>query len=61
MIRKITLISKFVTSHHEKRTIAIHILHNILRSKGDQTIKFGQLTEYDMRKILLEKSLQVMQ
>ena len=39
-----------------KRTIAIHILPNISRSKGNQTLKFGQLTEYNMRNIFLEKS-----
>ena len=26
-----------------KQTIAVHILSNISRSKGDQTMKFGQL------------------
>ena len=29
---------------------------NISRSKGNQTMKFGQLTDYDMRNIFLEKS-----
>ena len=29
---------------------------NVSRSKGNQTIKFSQLTEYDMRRIFLEKS-----
>ena len=28
---------------------------NISRSKGNQTIKFGQLIEYNMRKKFLEK------
>ena len=28
----------------------------ISRSKGNQTIKFGQLIEYDMKNISLEKS-----
>ena len=32
------------------------MLPNILRSKGNQTMKFGQLIEYNMRKISLEKS-----
>ena len=36
-------------------TIAIHILLNISRSKGNQTMKFGRLIEYNMRKIFLEK------
>ena len=32
------------------------ILPNILRSKGNQTMKFGQLTDYDTRNIFLGKS-----
>ena len=32
------------------------ILPDILRSKGNQTMKFHQLTEYDMRNIFLVKS-----
>ena len=39
-----------------KQTITRHILPNILRSKGNQTMKFGQIIEYDMRNIFLEKS-----
>ena len=34
----------------------MHILSNISRSKGNQTIKFGQLIEHNMRNIFLEKS-----
>ena len=45
-----------MTSQPGKQTIAIHILTNISRSKGNQTMKFGQLIEYDMRTIFLEKS-----
>ena len=44
-----------MTSQPGKQTIAIHILHNISRSKSNQTIKFGQLTEYNMRNNFLEK------
>ena len=36
-------------------TIAIHMLSNI-RSKDNQTMKFGQLIEYNIRNIFLEKS-----
>ena len=32
-----------------------HVLANISTSKGNQTIKFGQLIEYNMRHIFLEK------
>ena len=34
----------------------MHILPNISRSKDNQIIKFGQLREYNMRNIFLEKS-----
>ena len=37
------------------QTIVIHILPNISRSKGNQTMKFGQLIECNMRTIFLEK------
>ena len=39
-----------------KQTIAIQILPSISRSKGNQTMKFGQLIEYNMKNIFLEKS-----
>ena len=39
-----------------KETIAIHILSFISRIKDNQTVKFGQLVEYNMIKIFLEKS-----
>ena len=39
-----------------KQTIAIYILPNISRSKGNLTMKFGQAIEYSMRNIFLEKS-----
>ena len=55
-IREIMLISKSMTSQPGKPTIVIHILLNISRSKGNQTMKFGQLIEYNMRKIFVEKS-----
>ena len=35
---------------------AIHTLANISRNKGNQAIKCGQLIEYKMRNIFLEKS-----
>ena len=34
----------------------IQILPNILRSKGNQTMKFRHLIQYNMRNIFLEKS-----
>ena len=45
-----------MTSQPVKQTIAIHILPYISRSKDNQTVKFGQLIEYNMRNIFLEKS-----
>ena len=45
-----------MTSQPGKQLIAMHILPNISRSKSNQTTKFGQLIEYNMRNIFLEKS-----
>ena len=56
LINKVRLLSKFMTSQFGKQTIAIHILSNISRSKGNHTMKFRQLIEYNMRNIFLEKS-----
>ena len=49
------LISKFMTWWTWQQIITIHILPNISRSKFNQTMKFGQLIEYDMRNSFLEK------
>ena len=54
-ITKIRLISKFMTSQHGKKIIAMAILPNISRGKGSQTIKFGQLIEYNMRNFFFKK------
>ena len=56
LIRRQSLISKFMTSHTEQQVIAIHILSNILRSKGNLTMKVDQLIIYKIRNIFLEKS-----
>ena len=45
-----------MTSQPGKQTIAMHILSNISRSKGNQKMKFGQLIEYNMRNTFLKKS-----
>ena len=42
-----------------KQTITIHILVDFSRSKCNQTIKFGQLIEYNMRNIFLAKSFTI--
>ena len=39
-----------------QQIIARHILPNISRSNSNQTIKFGQLIEYNMRNNFIEKS-----
>ena len=49
------LTSEFLTSQPVSQTIAIHILRNISRSKGDQTTRLAQLLEYNKRKIFLQK------
>ena len=38
------------------QTSALYILPNISRSKDNQTIKFVQLIEYNMRHVFVEKS-----
>ena len=57
LIRKLNLISKFMTLQPGKQIITIHILSNISRNKSNQTIKFGQLLEYNV-KIFCSKIMQ---
>ena len=45
-----------MTSQPGKQTVAILILPYISRRKDNQTLKSGQLIEYNMRNIFLEKS-----
>ena len=45
-----------MTSQAGQQTITIHVLPNILRSKDNQAMRFGQLIEYNMRNIFVEKS-----
>ena len=45
-----------MTSQPGKQTNAIHMLPNISRSKGNQTMNFGQLIEYSIRNIFFQKS-----
>ena len=44
-----------MASQPGEQTIAVHILPNTSRSKDNQTIKFGQIVEYTMRKTFFEK------
>ena len=55
-MRKVMLILRFMTSKPGQQTIAIHILPDISRSKGNQTMRFDQLIKYNMRNIFVEKS-----
>ena len=45
-----------MTSQPDYQAIAIHILPNISRSKGIQTVKFCQLIEYNIRNIFFLKN-----
>ena len=56
LIRKVRLISRSMAAQTEQQIITIHILSNIPKSKGNQTLKFDQLIEYNMIKIFFEKS-----
>ena len=47
---------KFMTSQTGQQIITIYILPSISGSKDNQKIEFGQLIEYNMKNILLEKS-----
>ena len=53
---KLRLISKFMTSQSGKQMITIRMILNILSSKDNQAMKFGQLTKYNVRNISLQKS-----
>ena len=48
MIGKPRLISKYVTSQTGKQIITIPIIPSFSKSKGNQTMKFGQFIEYDI-------------
>ena len=45
-----------MASQPGQQIITTHILPNLSRSKGDQTMKFDQLAEYSKRNIFLQKS-----
>ena len=47
-----------MTSQPGTQVIAVHILPKISRSKGNQTMQYGQLTECNMRNIFLENHSQ---
>ena len=45
-----------MTSQAGLQSSGIHILPNVSINKGNQTMKFGQLIEYRMRNLFVEKS-----
>ena len=45
-----------MTSQIKKQIMAIHILPNVSRSKGNQALEFVQLIEYNVRNIFLGKT-----
>ena len=53
-LTKKRLISKFMMPQPGKQLQ--YTLPNISRSKGNQTMKFGQVIEYNKRNIFLQKS-----
>ena len=52
-IRKLRLVLKVMMSQAAQQTTEIHILLNIWQGKLNQTMKFGQLIEYNMNNIFL--------
>ena len=44
-----------MTSQSGLQTIAMHVLPNILQSKGNKTMKFDQLIEYNKRNTFLQE------
>ena len=56
LIRRLRVISKFMTSQSEQQKIIVHIFSNISRSKDNQKMKFGPLIEYNMTNIFPEES-----
>ena len=55
LIKKLRLVLKFMTPSSLKQIITIHILPNISRSKDKQTMKFGQLMQYNVKNNFLQK------
>ena len=49
-----------MTSQPGYQTITVHVLLNVSQIKGNQTVKFGQLTEYNKRNIFYFKIMHKM-
>ena len=55
LIRKIRLISKYMTSQPDSQANPIDILPNISQSKGNQAMELGQLVEGNKWNVFLQK------
>ena len=44
-----------MTSQPGLQTTAIHILPNVSQTKGNRTMKFGQLIDYNKKNIFIQK------
>ena len=55
LIKKIRLISKFMTSQPGEQTITIHTSLDISQIKRSKKMKFGQIIEFSRRNIFLQK------
>ena len=54
LIRRISLISKFMASQSGKETIIIHVLPNISRSKDKKTLKSCQVLKCYKENVFLQ-------
>ena len=55
LIGKIRVNSNFMASQLGKQTLAINILPNISKSKGNKTMKFGLFIKYNKKNSFLQK------
>ena len=53
-IKKLKLISKFMTLQTGQQIFTIHVLPNVSRSKGNQVLKFGKLMKHDVRIVFVQ-------
>ena len=60
LIRKLRKISKFVMSQTGTQTITINRLLGVSKSKGNQTVKLGQLIEPKGEKHFYSKNMKKM-
>ena len=58
LIRNIKLTSKFIVPQPGLQTVSIHVLPNVSQSQGNQTMKFGQLIEYNKKNIFFRNSME---